>query len=421
MSTIFPRLDPHLILTSKIEAPTVVNAIEAIKQELVLKLTQTGIGNRLQGEVIAKLPDGSFIAKIADLPVHVELPRNPAIGQKISLSISQILPHPVFTLHQTDQAASLVSVKSVAGKPETPFHDYIRQLSVERQSPPQQTEQHEEHNTNTASANNNKSVNNSKNIISNVPIRDAKSATVTTMAAVTPEAELSPAARLISQVLKEQSGSQALAQIRAPKALLTLQQLALSPAQMSAQFAQEIRQNLQSSGLFYESHIADWLNNKRGIAELKQEPQAQLPIAPATADETVLQHLTKDQHEQLSQLVNQQLNLLDQQRLQYQGWLTPNIAFHWDLEAQEQASPHSATSQDESEKIWNSKLEVNLPELGKVSIMLTLRRNKLELNLQGNRVDTINRLNASFPELASQMHASGTDIVSYNSAYHELP
>ena len=72
-------------------------------------------------------------------------------------------------------------------------------------------------------------------------------------------------------------------------------------------------------------------------------------------------------------------------------------------------------------KVWASTLEVNLPELGKISIAFTLRNNKLELSLQGNRVDAIEKLNASFPELASHLQASGTDIVSYKGAYHELP
>ncbi len=427
MSSIFPRLDRHLILSNKIEAPTVVKAIESIRQELVHKLTQLGIGNRLSGEVIAKLPDGSFIAKIADLPVHVELPRNPAIGQKISLTVSQILPHPIFTLHESEQGPSFVSAKLVTGKSETPFHDYIRQLSSEKQGVAQgaapndgQTLAEAAPANSTINTRGNQAVRNQHISLQDL-LRNEKSVFSHSTTPATPETELSPAARLISQVLKEQSGSQTLAQIRAPKALLSLQQLALPVGEMGAQFAKAIRQNLQESGLFYESHLAQWLDHKRSITELKREPQAQLPATPAAGDDTVLQHLTQGQHEQLSQLVGQQLNLLDQQRLQYLGWLTSAIPFHWNLEARDQPSSHTPQPPKESAKVWASTLEVNLPELGKISIAFTLRNNKLELSLQGNRVDAIEKLNDSFPELASHLQASGTDIVSYKGAYHELP
>lgn len=419
MSTIFPRLDPHLILTNRIEAPTGVNAIEAIKQELILRLTQTGIGTKLQGEVLAKLPDGSFIAKIADLPVHVDLPRNPAIGQKISLSISQILPHPVFTLHDNEQTGSVISPKLATDKSETQFHDYIRQFSAEKQNAAPVIPQASKHSSVVANTNN-KAVS-THTIKLEQDSQNPQSVPTHTAASRAPDTELSPAARLISQVLKEQSGNQTLAQIRIPKPLLSVLEAALPPQQLSAHFAKEIQNNVQSSGLFYESHMADWVNNKRPIAELKQEPQARLPMMPTPVDDTVLQHLTSDQHEQLSQLVSQQLNVLDQQGLQYQGWLTPNIAFRWKFEAQEQAASSSPSSQDDTKKSWNSKLEIDLPELGKLAINLTLQHNQLALHLQGNRADTIDKLNANFPELASHLRKLGTDIVSYQSNYHELP
>lgn len=431
MSSIFPRLDPHLILTNKIEAPTVVSTIEAIKHELVLRLTQTGLGNRLQAEVIAKLADGSFIAKIADLPVHVDLPRNPAIGQKISLTLSQILPHPIFVLQESGSEVQVISPKVAPFKSETPFHDYIKQLSTERQNvKPAQTNLESTIPADHFPSSSTIDTKTGKPIatyqvktqaqLTETPT--AKDALPTTVIDAAPDALLSPAAKLISQVLKEQSGSQHVAQIRADKALVEPLHVTESPNQMKSRIAQDLRQNVHSSGLFYESHVANWLNGKLDLTELKREPQAQLPANQNTAEDTLLQSLKLKQHEQLSHLVNQQLNLLDQQSLHYQGQLTPNIPFQWTLEQKDARSSNPAKAPDEQEQYWNSKLDIELPLLGKVSIDFTLRQTQLSLSLRSEQEETVAKLNRRFPELASLMLAAGTDIVSFKSTVdHELP
>ncbi len=429
MSTIFPRLDPHLIISNRIEAPTVVNAIETIKQELVLKLTQTGIGNRLQAEVIAKLADGSFIAKIADLPVHVELPRNPAIGQKISLTIAQILPHPVFAFHEAEQGTSLISLKSNLGKAETPFHDYIRQLSVEKQQAaqalvPNQPHRAPEH-AHTASETK-VPANHTPSIRHASPQEQVHPSTAQQIATpipeMTTETELSPAARIISQILKEQSGQAQGAQVRSPKALIDLQQLSVFPTALSTQLANAIRHQVQNSGLFYESHLANWLNGKMSLDEIKLEPQARLSASISQNTDTSQLGSRNNEQEKITQLVSQQLNFLDQQRLHFQGLLTAGVPFHWIVDGNDHsASRQTAQTSEEPERSWHSRLEIELPELGKIVITFALQQNKLDLTLKGNKNDTITTLNARFPELLSMMRATGTDITSYKSMQDELP
>lgn len=425
MSDIFPRLDPHLILSNKIEAPTGVSAVDAIKHALALKLTQTGLGSRLQAEVIAKLADGSYIAKIADLPVHVDLPHNPAVGQKISLTISQILPHPIFVLHESEHGSSLISPKTGLSKVEPLFQDYIKQLSAEKQnslqggkqtdtlrSPDQfQTRHYTESPTSNAI-----SVKTSTTENHNMAI-----AAAALPAAATTETDLSPAAKLISQVLKEHNDPQQVAHIRAPKALISVVSATELPPNLPALFAKDIRQTIQQSGLFYESHLADWINGKRSLAELKAEPQAKLASLPGADDKSSLQNIEKQEHEQLSQLVNQQLKLLDQQGFHYQGLLAAGMPFLWEVKAREQTTSNSTQLPDDSERVWSSSLEVDLPELGKIAIAFTLHRNQLNLTLRGNKADSIDKLNAQFPQLVSVMQTLGTDIVTYESSHHELP
>jgi hypothetical protein len=75
---------------------------------------------------------------------------------------------------------------------------------------------------------------------------------------------------------------------------------------------------MEKSGLFYESHVAEWAQGTRPQAELAAEPQARgmaPPSDPATA-----------------QLINLQLNAHEQARVAWQGQLWPGQELRWEIE-----------------------------------------------------------------------------------------
>ncbi|MBP0610275.1 MULTISPECIES: flagellar hook-length control protein FliK [Burkholderia] len=55
-----------------------------------------------------------------------------------------------------------------------------------------------------------------------------------------------------------------------------------------------LAQTVSESGLFYESHLAQWLAGQRPLAALMREPQARLATALAPADPTVVPHDSTD-------------------------------------------------------------------------------------------------------------------------------
>lgn len=55
-----------------------------------------------------------------------------------------------------------------------------------------------------------------------------------------------------------------------------------TPAQLATSLRQALPQLLQQSGLFYESHLAEWVQGGRPLAELKSEPQARLASPPSS-------------------------------------------------------------------------------------------------------------------------------------------
>jgi hypothetical protein len=95
--------------------------------------------------------------------------------------------------------------------------------------------------------------------------------------------------RLLGQLAQEQPA----AAPPLPEPLPSINRLTTSPPLDAAGLADRLRQALTKSGVFYESHLAQWAEGKRQLAELLQEPQAALSrpellsrLAPAPDEPT---------------------------------------------------------------------------------------------------------------------------------------
>lgn len=83
---------------------------------------------------------------------------------------------------------------------------------------------------------------------------------------------LSPAARLLQEALQR-------SQTQEPARLSSSQPLAEGEPQ-AAPLAENLRQAVRESGLFYESHQQQWVAGNKPLSELLREPQARLAAAP---------------------------------------------------------------------------------------------------------------------------------------------
>ncbi|WP_175923637.1 flagellar hook-length control protein FliK [Burkholderia latens] len=81
---------------------------------------------------------------------------------------------------------------------------------------------------------------------------------------------------------------------------------AASPAPPIAALRAALAQAVGESGLFYESHLAQWLAGQRPLAALMREPQARLATVPVQAAADAAQHATPDE---LDELLAQRLPL----------------------------------------------------------------------------------------------------------------
>jgi hypothetical protein len=156
---------------------------------------------------------------------------------------------------------------------------------------------------------------------------------------------------------------------------------------------------LSQSGLFYESHQAQWLAGSRNTTQLLQEPQNQpADVVKAAMNQdsnkaqantsVTLNSATAGQErisipgipDHLQPLIQQQLNALETRQVQWQGQIWPNQEMNWLIKEEE--TPRSANG--EEGKQWATQIQLNLPNLGEVSATLRFNSHGLSITLDAN-------------------------------------
>jgi flagellar hook-length control protein FliK len=173
----------------------------------------------------------------------------------------------------------------------------------------------------------------------------------------------------------------------------------------AASIAAGLQQAVGKSGLFYESHVAEWAQGARALAELNGEPQQQLaregvrqqPLDPATA-----------------QFINLQLATQEQAHVAWQGNLWPGQPMQ--LEVQRQVHDDRREGHDEAgeaEAPWHSRLRLHFPELGELDARLTLAGGRLQVQFAAGNDTTAALLRRHMGSLAGALEAAGTPLTGF--------
>lgn len=174
--------------------------------------------------------------------------------------------------------------------------------------------------------------------------------------------------------------------------------------------AAKLHESLSQSGLFYESHQAQWIAGSRSTAQLLQEPQNQLPIPDRTViegtgntansttapQENVISNISN----QLLPLVQQQLNALETRQVFWQGHAWTNQRMDWEIH--EEGSHKNTSGYEEAGKQWATQVRLDLPNLGEVAAMLRFNSNGLSITLDASVAGT----RALFGSASSQLTAA---------------
>ncbi|WP_287367866.1 flagellar hook-length control protein FliK [Thauera sp.] len=249
---------------------------------------------------------------------------------------------------------------------------------------------------------------------------------------------LSQTGRLISFLLTGQPTPQ-------PASLAANQPLLASPPTSGAQLAPLLRQALGQSGMFYESHQAQWVMGARDTASLMREPQAQAataqtaagrptgtsapatptpsaaaPGAQAAAAEAGEQASAASRAavdeaapvranpipERLLPLVHQQLDALATNQYVWQGQAWPGQQMEWIIEDPER----DGSEGEASDPGWNTTLRLTLPRLGNIEAQMHLTAAGVALRLRTDDEATIVALDANAAALASALEAANVKL-----------
>jgi len=186
-----------------------------------------------------------------------------------------------------------------------------------------------------------------------------------------------------------------------------------------------LRETLGKSGLFYESHQAQWVRGERSINQLLDEPQnrltgkalplpagdpraaadnvavargqADLPAQAKVAGDTA-QPIAKE----LVNLVQQQLHTLEQHHLVWMGQVWPGQQMQWEIQGQPE---HQSRQRDERQ--WSTEVELSLPSLGDVHARLVFAESGLRMTLRAADPVTVGVFNRALPKLKNSFADAG--------------
>jgi hypothetical protein len=203
-----------------------------------------------------------------------------------------------------------------------------------------------------------------------------------------------------------------------------------------AAFVQGLSLAVQSSGLFYESHLNDLAFGKQSIDSLLQEPQGKInqlntdngnltdtradtaradaprhASTPANADAAIhTGAATSDGalsglHPETHLLVRQQLETLANQAFVWRGEAWPDTPIQWELTRREQADTDSGAIADNH---WATRIKLTMPNLGEVEAKIKLAGQKMTVHLVA--ASSAQRLNEHSKALRSRYSALGLQL-----------
>ena len=159
------------------------------------------------------------------------------------------------------------------------------------------------------------------------------------------------------------------------------------------QLAEQLKSTLTNSGLFYESHLKDFVEGQRTLQSVQQEPQNQ----PNAQTATLMAH---------------QLAVLENQRLIWRGEVWPGQLMEWDVHQPDQDNSESSTntSPDQAAMPIASEITLHLPHLGKVTAKLNVWGEHVKVQIVADNAKTAVALKTQAGDLSKAFEVSGQAV-----------
>jgi hypothetical protein len=364
------RLDtPSVAPLAPTAATAAVAAAGDARQQAFQRALQTLVGTEVPAKVLARLADGTALVSVAGTNARMLLPAGVNTGSELPLTVVAAWPRPTFQFGQGAGGApqllyAVADPRAGAAAPDL----YTRGPSGAQARTPLATA--------PAAA-----------LPHGAPADAAVPGAVTT--------SLSPAARLLGA---------ALAQVAGPPVLRPGAPLLPGPAVAAPALAAALHRTVESSGLFYESHVAEWAAGARSQDSLRAEPQMRHPPGDEAG---------------VTQYVAAQLAGQEHQQVAWQGQLVPGLPLEWRIgrdAPQRDQGGDAQPGEDGADAAWHSGLRLRFPLLGEVQASVSLRGGALDIRLEAGSDEAAALLRAHGPRLAEALQAAGTPLTGFSAA-----
>lgn len=215
---------------------------------------------------------------------------------------------------------------------------------------------------------------------------------------------------------------------RTPAAISTAQPLLPDAPIDTKVAAATLRELIGLSGLFYESHQAEWVGGAREEAQLRKEPQgkfsAALPATAATSSNSSSASASSTASSASASsipatpapptvraealpIVQQQIQTLEARHIVWAGQVWPGQPLRWEIEELKQREPQAAA---QAPGAWQTRIDMSTPRLGAMSALLTLSGGALSVRLRAESEATDTEFSAHLDELRLALESAGVPV-----------
>ncbi len=152
---------------------------------------------------------------------------------------------------------------------------------------------------------------------------------------------------------------------------------------LAGALAKQVSAAIETSGLFYESHLQEWANGQRSTDQISKEPQARFGpeqvIREKGMDESALNQSVKMVTTQLAALDNNRINItlngLFNQPIE--------VEIEKDREREESDEEQNASSTEEPSQPWVARLKLDMAHLGELQVRLRMIGSRCDVQIMG--------------------------------------
>ncbi|WP_395401580.1 flagellar hook-length control protein FliK [Pseudoduganella sp. UC29_106] len=398
--------------------------VNAARQEAFQRTISNMVGQTLSGQVLSKFADGSYLVRVADTAARMLLPANIQAGTQLPLTVVAAEPRPTLQIGAGNPLAGQAAVIYTEDNPppamdasRLPSQDTSTLSQAGRQAAQQAalpgqpaTDTADAHAATGPGANaaaQARPQSAAATLLSKAPLIPADQ--LPALDKNTPQSTLSPAARAISTAL-----ANAYTTPGVPVTINGKIPLSLGGPPDADKLTQNLKHAIGDSGLFYESHVAEWAEGKRSLQDLQREPQMQrMAQAASQSPAEAAAKLLSGPDLSAAQMINQQLHTQEQGKLIWQGQAWPGQPMEWQIERDRRdGGSHGGQGEREEAPVWRSGVRFRLPLLGKVGASVTMVGDQVHIAVESGSEDTAATLRAWASVLQSAMDAAGAPLAS---------